>query len=126
MSRRYESLMRRLEDSDRSEFNHAVLLSYSIDIPFFEETILRALRRRGCGNIAVFADAQHVASAIRETFEHNRGSRVHFGHEYSLTPVHHFSRPFIRRSPFSQARKSSFGSEAVILSPEVSFTTSRF
>jgi hypothetical protein len=89
MSTRQESLFRRLESSDRAQFSHAVFLSYGIDIAFFDETLLRTLRRRGCTNIAVFADAKHVSSAIKEVLQPGRHMQARFGREYSLTPVHH-------------------------------------
>ena len=51
-----------LDSVESNRYNHAVFLTFSLDLPFFESSILRPLISRGCKNIAVFGDAQRVFS----------------------------------------------------------------
>lgn len=79
------SLLRRVEST---AFEHAVFLTYSLDLPFFEDTILRHLLRRECRNVAVFADEAHAA-AQQVLLARSAASRAGWpcGRLYSLTPV---------------------------------------
>jgi hypothetical protein len=77
---------------ERGPYSHAVFLTYSLDIPFFESCILRHLAGRGCGNIVVLADAHHVSAELLRLTEPGLSSRsLNLGRYYSLTPVHHTS-----------------------------------
>lgn len=81
------SLLKRLEGR---AFEHAVFLTYSVDLPFFEDTVLRYLLRRECRNVAVFADEAHVAA--QQVLLGRMGSARGWwpcGRAYSLTPVFH-------------------------------------
>lgn len=81
------SLLKRLEGR---AFEHAVFLTYSVDLPFFEDTVLRYLLRRECRNVAVFADEAHVAA--QQVMLGRMGSARGWwpcGRAYSLTPVFH-------------------------------------
>jgi hypothetical protein len=80
-----------LEVVEDTAFEHAVFLTYGIDLPFFEDSIIRALLRQETRNIAVFADGKHVAQQMRHLSEmrHAREKWNHCGKVYSLTGVHH-------------------------------------
>lgn len=81
------SLLKRLEGR---AFEHAVFLTYSVDLPFFEDTVLRYLLRRECRNVAVFADEAHVAA--QQVMLGRMGNARGWwpcGRAYSLTPVFH-------------------------------------
>jgi hypothetical protein len=73
-------------------FEHAVFLTYSIDLPFFERSAVRHLLRKKCNNIAVFADAAHVTNELARLAEPVWSSRNWmFGRDYSLTQIRHTS-----------------------------------
>jgi len=79
-----------LDRVERNRYGHAIFLTYSLDIPFFESSVLRPLVSRGCKNIAVLGDAHRVSSEVLRLTEpafSSRGWAV--GKYYSLTPVHH-------------------------------------
>src|SRR5258708_3008448 len=79
-----------LDRVERNHYNHAIFLTYSLDIPFFESSVLRPLVSRGCNNIVVLGDAHRVSSEVLRLTEpalSSRGWAV--GKYYSLTPVHH-------------------------------------
>jgi hypothetical protein len=84
-------LLKRLEDG---RFEHAVFLTYSLDLLYFETAVVRHLVRRGCGNVIVFADGRHVAEELTKVADPRWvGGRSTWGvgRTYSLTPVFHTS-----------------------------------
>jgi hypothetical protein len=77
---------------EKTAFEHAVFLTYSLDLPFFERSAVRHLLRKRCNNIAVFADAAHVANELARLGEPVWSSRNWmFGRDYSLTGIRHSS-----------------------------------
>jgi hypothetical protein len=79
-----------LDRVERNHYNHAIFLTYSLDIPFFESSVLRPLVSRGCNNIVVLGDAHRVSLEVLRLTEpalSSRGWAV--GKYYSLTPIHH-------------------------------------
>jgi len=77
---------------EKTAFEHAVFLTYTLDLPFFERSALRHLLRKRCNNIAVFADATHVANELGRLGESVWASRDWmFGRDYSLTSIRHTS-----------------------------------
>ncbi len=80
-----------LEEIDKSAFEHAIFLTYGIDLPFFEDSILRSLLRQEARNVAVFADGRHAAGQLRHLAEmkKDRSGWHPCGKFYSLTPVRH-------------------------------------
>ena len=82
-----DAVMDRVE---RNRYDHAIFLTYSLDIPFFESSVLRPLVSRGCKNIVVLGDAHRVSSEVLRLTEPALASRGWaVGKYYSLTPVHH-------------------------------------
>jgi hypothetical protein len=82
-----ESLIRRVE---AGRFEHAVFATYTLDIPFFEASVMRHVLRNGCRNAVVFADGHQLALEMNRLSEpgHSRTSWW-YGKHYSLIPVHH-------------------------------------
>ncbi len=82
-----DSLIRRVE---AGRFDHAVFATYTLDIPFFEASVMRHLLRNGCRNAMVFADGHLLAVELNRLSEpgHYRTSWW-YGRHYSLIPVHH-------------------------------------
>ncbi len=73
-----------LHDACRNTgFEVAVLATYNINFPYFEDVILRALQSGGCRQIIVLADAGQVGAA----FEHRERRPTRAGREYLLVPV---------------------------------------
>jgi hypothetical protein len=79
-----------LDRVEKNRYDHAIFLTYSLDIPFFERAVLRPLVSRGCNNVVVFGDARQVSSEVLRIVEPTLsfiGWTV--GKYYSLTPIHH-------------------------------------
>lgn len=84
-----DSLIRRVE---HARFEHAIFATYTIDIPFFEASVMRHLLRNGCRNSVVFADGDKLAVEMLRLSEPGHGrSSWWYGSHYSLVPVHHTS-----------------------------------
>lgn len=71
-----------LEEFSTQSWNHALLLTYTHDLVFFEREILRKLRENGCKNICLFVDT----AAHRDTFQF-RNSIKSIGKDYVVQTV---------------------------------------
>jgi len=79
-----ESKLLSLHDACRAKgFEVAILATYNVSFPFFENVTLRALQAGGCRQIILLADAAQVTAA----FEHVERRPTRAGREYLLVPV---------------------------------------
>jgi hypothetical protein len=79
-----------LEELDKGAFDHAVFLTYGLDLPFFEDSILHSLLRQESRNVLLFADGNHVATQLGHLAEmKNERKWRPCGKAYSLTSVRH-------------------------------------
>lgn len=73
-----------LHDACRTKgFEVAILATYNVSFPFFENVVLRALQSAGCRQIILLADAGQIGAA----FEHPERRPTRAGREYLLVPV---------------------------------------
>jgi len=71
-----------LDEICNEEWDHAVFLTYTHDLLFFEREILRRLREKGCRNISLLVDE----TAHQETFENLKTIKF-LGIEYVVQPM---------------------------------------
>lgn len=71
-----------IDEFSRDDWEHAVLLTYTHDLMFFEREILRRLRDKGCRNICLLVDD----TAHRETFNDYRNIKF-VGKEYVVQTI---------------------------------------
>lgn len=69
--------------TEREGFDTAVFCTYGVDLAFFEDAVLPALRKNGCTRVIIFMDGCRYA----DTIQHWRGSGGSVGHRYHLVPV---------------------------------------
>ena len=64
------------------DWEHAVFLTYTHDLMFFEREILRKLREKGCKNVCLLVDE----TAHQETFENHKNIKL-IGKEYIVQTI---------------------------------------
>src|SRR5436305_14584225 len=69
----------------KGPWDQALLLSYGMDLPFFEQTILRELPAR-CRNRIILADGQHFLDVCATS--HRDGLARAFNHRYVAEGVY--------------------------------------
>lgn len=78
-----EETFRLFDQLDEGGFSTAILTSYNVYFPFFEQVVVRRLHAAGCAQVILFADARMCAQAFAD--EELRPTQA--GRSYVLIPV---------------------------------------